>query len=480
MTQSAPGRSRARFILQSRTGKSEGFAIARVLPAVTSDIRPGGKARDPEAQREHLARSDAEARAHRMLTREAIGRKLTASVVMTQAKFADHPSNSASANGEATNTALTFLKALRPEGPWVLTAIDPDTQAIETITVCTADEVDAFVRKYNGRRNLYYSVNPTRTPLNKKAKKTDIAAIEYALADLDPKDDETSEAAKARYLAQLKGAFEPKPSAVVDSGNGIQCLWRLQDRITLGSPIKAKDGLKIAPEDQAKIDDVEARVKAVMLRLGSKAGTQNIDRILRLPGTTNLPNATKRKQGRVACPTKLLWFDDLAHPLSAFPKDEAAKKQATGKKKTAGRRDEDELARAISDGAPKGDRSEMVWFVVNEMLRRGHRPEAIAQTLLDREAGISEHVYDQSNPRDYAERQVAQAIEKIDFKCNKNGKILSVPGNIRIGLLKIGVTVRHDQFADRTLLEGLPGFGPVLEDAAVNRLWLLFELQNDA
>jgi hypothetical protein len=34
MTQSAPGRSRARFILQSRTGKSEGFAIARVLPAV--------------------------------------------------------------------------------------------------------------------------------------------------------------------------------------------------------------------------------------------------------------------------------------------------------------------------------------------------------------------------------------------------------------------------------------------------------------
>jgi hypothetical protein len=318
---------------------------------------------------------------------------------MTQAEFADDASNSSSANDRGTNTALMFLKALRPEGPWVLTAIDPDTQAIETITVCTADDVDAFFRKYNGRRNLYYNVNPTRTPLNKKAKKTDIAAIEYALADLDPKDDETSETAKARYLAQLKGAFEPKPVAAVDPGNGIQCLWRLQDRIALDAPIKAKDGLKIAPEDQAKIDDVEARVKAVTLRLGSKAGTQNIDRILRLPGTTNLPNATKRKQGRVAYPTKLLWFDDLAHPLSAFPKDETPKKQATGKKKTAGRRDEDELARAISDGAPKGDRSEMVWFVVHEMLRRGYRPDAMVKTLLDREAGISEHVYDQSKPR---------------------------------------------------------------------------------
>ena len=61
-----------------------------------------------------------------------------------------------------------------------------------------------------------------------------------------------------------------------------------------------------------------------MLRLGSKAGTQNIDRILRLPGTTNLPNAKKRKKGRVACPTKLLWFDGASYPLDAFPKRKQA------------------------------------------------------------------------------------------------------------------------------------------------------------
>ena len=28
--------------------------------------------------------------------------------------------------------------------------------------------------------------------------------------------------------------FEPKPTAVIDSGNGIQCLWRLKKRIALG------------------------------------------------------------------------------------------------------------------------------------------------------------------------------------------------------------------------------------------------------
>ena len=222
--------------------------------------------------------------------------------------------------------AVTFLEKLRPGGPWVLTAIVPDG-AITTVTARTADQVEAFIRKHDGKANLYYSVNPTRTAMSKKAAKTDIAAIEYVLADLDPADGETSEAAKARYLEQLNGAFEPKPTAGVDSGNGIQGLWRLQERIVLGEPVNGK----FSPEDQAKIDDVEARIAAVMRRLGSKAGTQNIDRILRLPGTTNLPNAKKRKEGRVACQTKLLWFDDVSYPLDAFPKEGGAgQKEAEG------------------------------------------------------------------------------------------------------------------------------------------------------
>ena len=214
---------------------------------------------------------------------------------------------------------LAFLEKLRPSGPWVLTAIVPDGPTT-TITARTPDEVDAFVRRYNGKRNMYYSVNPTRTAMSKKAAKTDIAAIEFALADLDPNADETSAAAKARYLEQLK-VFKPKPTAVIDSGNGIQCLWRLQERIALGKPVNKK----FSDVDQSKIDDVEERIKDVMLRLGSQAGTQNIDRILRLPGTTNLPNAKKQQKGRVACPTELLWFDNTVHLLSAFPDPEAGR-----------------------------------------------------------------------------------------------------------------------------------------------------------
>ena len=154
-----------------------------------------------------------------------------------------------------------------------------------------------------------------------------------------------------------------------------------------------------------------------MRRLGSKAGTQNIDRILRLPGTTNLPNAKKRKEGRVACQTRLLWFDDVSYPLDAFPKEEPGKKKP-GKKKPAGRQ-ADALAQAISESVPKGERSEAVWFVINEMLRRGYRAEAIVQVLLDRNNGVSEHIYDQSKPHEYAARQVEQATEKIEFVCRR-------------------------------------------------------------
>ena len=151
-----------------------------------------------------------------------------------------------------------------------------------------------------------------------------------------------------------------------------------------------------------------------------------------------------------------------------------SREREAGKNRKPAGRQADALEQAISESAPKGERSEAVWFVINEMLRRGYRAEAIVQVLLDRNNGVSEHIYDQSEPHEYAERQVEQATEKIEFVCSDKGKILPTAANIRIALLKLGVSVRYDQFADRSLLDGLPGYGPALEDAAVNHLWLQF------
>jgi hypothetical protein len=242
------------------------------------------------------------------------------------------------------------------------------------------------------------------------------------LADLDPNDNESSEDAKARYLTQLNGDFEPKPTAIVDSGNGIQCLLRLTDRIVLGEPSKANGKLAFSPEDQAKIKDAEDRTAAIMVRLGAKAGTQNIDRILRLPGTINLPNAKKAKAGRVPGPTKLISFNGGSYSLDAFPLPEQTTPGTPDDGGHHARQDEgeqgahedsgDKLERIIRDGesgAFDGDRSRAVWWVVNEMLRRGHVERSIVATLLDHANKISDHVYAQTQPRKYVERQIAKA-----------------------------------------------------------------------
>jgi len=332
------------------------------------------------------------------------------------------------------SVSISFLKQLRSNGPWVLPAILPDGGAPTiTKTVHAAREVEAFLHEYNGKRNIYYSTNPTKTELTKKASKADIAAIEYPLADLDPADGEASEAAKVRYLAQLE-TFEPKPTAVVDSGNGIQCLWRLTNPIVL-------------PEEEAVrkaiIEDVEARVKALMVRLGAKPGTQNIDRILRLPGTTNLPNAKKRKEGRVECPTKLIAFNGASYPLDAFPQPEQNK---PGSPEDGGQHErqrddeahdkgEDKLDHTIRTGG-KGfeTRSHAVWYVICEMLRRKVPDSAIISTLLYKNNRISDHIYGQKDkdPRKYAEKQIAEAKTQTQPKQEPLPEVLDAGDDVEL------------------------------------------------
>jgi hypothetical protein len=235
--------------------------------------------------------------------------------------------------------AVDFLKLLRPSGQWQLTAITPEG-AIVTRTIRSVEAAHEFIREYNGTRNLYFSVNPVRVE-NRKASKPDVTAIEFVLADLDPRDDETPDAAKARYLAALK-SFQPAPTFVIDSGNGVQVLWRFDQPIALPKPVKGVDpqGKPIwvlAPEAKSVIDDAEARIKAVMETLGSVAGTQNIDRILRLPWTTNLPNEVKRKKGRKPCQSSLLSAEEAVCKLEDFPAPSSGTKtDSSGESSTGG------------------------------------------------------------------------------------------------------------------------------------------------
>jgi AAA domain len=311
---------------------------------------------------------------------------------------------------------VAFLKQLRPP-PWMLVAITPDGPPT-AITARKVEDVDAFVSTHNGKRNIYYSVNPTKTAMKKKAEKTDISAIEYLLGDLDPLDNESSEDAKARYLNLLNGDFEPKPTVIVDSGNGIQCLWKLAEPIVL-------DDVKVGG---SVIADVEARSAALMRRLGAKAGTQNIDRILRLPGTTNLPNAKKRKAGRVPCPTKLLAFNGVSYPLELFvpgtPDDgghHARQEHADNERRAVVNVDAlpvsdriKNLIRGINDPEHTyNSRSEAVFAVIVALVSAKCPDQQIQEVMFDKRLPIGDHVREQPNPADYLIRQIRHALAKI-------------------------------------------------------------------
>jgi len=109
--------------------------------------------------------------------------------------------------------------------------------------------------------------------------------------------------------------------------------------------------------------------------------------------------------------------------------------------------DEDELDHTIRDGGGTRHgptRSEAMWWVVHEMMRRGYALPAIEAVLLDHKNGISQHIYEQPEPRRYVKRQVAEAKKKIALASTEDGKPYASANNIRIAMLKMGITPRYD------------------------------------
>jgi hypothetical protein len=140
--------------------------------------------------------------------------------------------------------------------------------------------------------------------------------------------------------------------------------------------------------------------------------------------------------------------------------------------------DEEELCRTIRDGGQKryGDPQKAELWVVHEMLRRGHAAASIVKVLLDPHNRISDHASHQPDPDDYVRQLVANTTKGSGFATNQAGVPYSNNQiNVRLALAKMGITVRYDQFAGGVLIDGLPNFGPALDDGALDRIWLQIE-----
>jgi hypothetical protein len=119
-----------------------------------------------------------------------------------------------------------------------------------------------------------------------------------------------------------------------------------------------------------------------------------------------------------------------------------------------------------------------VWFIINEMLRRGYQPSQIKNVLMDTSNEISKYIWEKKKPVNFVDDAVAKAVDQIDFiygeaEEGETAKVLPIAPNICVALLKLGIVLRHNKFTDRTMIEGLKDFGPLLDDPATTRLWFL-------
>lgn len=307
-----------------------------------------------------------------------------------------------------TPAALDFLNNLAPGGRAQLTAIEPDSNKIITRSFEAADQQGRrrFVDEHQAKMGLYYALNPLRRPLNKKATKADVEAAEWLHVEVDPQIDpilskEEKHARLTKERARIRGIFEhfePRPTVLVDSGGGYQGAWHLAARILC--------------------DVAETYNKMLAERLGGDH-CWNVDRILRLPGTVNLPNEKKRKQGRSVAPAKVVWFDDTAYTLDDFAAlkpngaDTPSGKDAAGAATTidtlpvSGRIKD--LIRGIGDPEHRyKSRSEAVFAVLVAMAGAGCDDSAISAVMLDEALPIGAHVREQRNPQRYLARQIAK------------------------------------------------------------------------
>lgn len=312
---------------------------------------------------------------------------------------------------KAPTEAIAFLLALRPSGPWTVAAIHPVRQGVpKSLTSSDIKEVHQWIEGYRDGWNLYFQDNPaklmSRADRTKKLAKDDIAAAEFAKADIDRDANGVRlinvEGGKEEMVRRLKaGEIEPgPPTFIIDSGNGLQALWRFADPFNLD--------VADAEEKARNLRGAEGISRTISASLGADS-CWTINHLFRLPGTMNYPDARKRSEGLVPVPTRIVYADKARtyHSFDCPFDQQLANAIPVGSLEIDPPifTDIDELVhkyqlpqslvRRITD-EPEGDRSGADWNVCLALLEAGVPPEEVHGVLLNPEFGISARTLDES------------------------------------------------------------------------------------
>lgn len=223
--------------------------------------------------------------------------------------------------GEASAIKPATIKSIQFLQSWcaatcsypVLTAIHTDITTgakgrIESQAFASLEwkAVFAWVDARQGKANIYFQVN-TRVPGADgkiKAALSDMARMVALHVDVDVNVGEDQREGIARIVKSFE-SFNPPPSVVTSSGGGAQGFWLLTEAYAI-------DGDKERCE-QAKLYNIKIE------RSLDGDHCHNVDRIMRLPGTINIPNEVKLRKGRKPGLAELIYFDkERVYPLDKF------------------------------------------------------------------------------------------------------------------------------------------------------------------
>jgi hypothetical protein len=293
---------------------------------------------------------------------------------------------------QSSEKAFTFLKSWEPNGPWCLTGIVPDGPA-ETATFYDFQHATRWIDARNGAKNLYFSVNRPSHDLTKKARKADIGHALALHVDLDPEKDKPLEAERERIRALVEG-MKPEPSIVIDSGGGFQAFWLFHDPLPL---------VNVAAER------VEAFNRLLERAYGGDR-CHNVDRIMRLPGTMNLPTKTKIAAGRAPALASVVRESDTRYKLDDLLPPRVARLPVEDRIK--------DLILGIGADQYSHDRSRIVFAVLAAMIRAGCTDEEMSALMNDRTLPIGDHFEGKSG--DEVDRQIGRARDKVKVKLARN------------------------------------------------------------
>ncbi len=313
-------------------------------------------------------------------------------------------------------------------------AVATDKKSLESQTFTDSDKAADWIMGYNGKKNIYFLVNTPIRPFsgNEHPQLNEIETLDWLHVDIDPRAGEKLEDERERALRILTNPPDgiPPPTAIIFSGGGYQGFWKLTTSFNIGG-------------DPALSEEAKLWNLSIERSFGADS-CHNINRIMRLPGTINIPNEKKAAKGRVAeTATLVSWNPERVYDLSLFQKAplvemgskapgavfEPAKEIAiSGNVARIGSLDEldgfgvpDRIKAIIVQGnnrdleGPKADDSRSSWLFdcLCGLARRKVPAEMMYAIIMDRDFKISESVLDKSNPDRYARRQIGRAIEIV-------------------------------------------------------------------